>query len=95
MYRTIDMRFGGKMNNGVDLIFYKNLFETLKITNINRMKKISLPTLCPEVPVDLFQVFQVSGISKFIQVYNFSRKIALLEEIAYKITADEPGATSY
>ena len=89
---TVHMRFGSEMYQRIDLMFFKNRRNCLKITDIGLFKRI--PFAAPLFN-DIGHIFRITGIGQLIQIHNLSRKIRFLKKIPYKIGADESGAARH
>ena len=59
------MAFRSTMQYGSEPVFFEQAFQQAQVGDISFHKMIIEPTL------NIFQVLQVAGISKLVQVYNF------------------------
>jgi hypothetical protein len=84
MNGTIDMGFGGKIDDGARLILPQPLQHTCCIADVTMDEKMALVTL------QALQVGQVARISQFIHIDDWL--IACCQPVKDKIAADETGA---
>ena len=85
-YRTVYMRFGGQMYHAVETVFFKEFRHTFLVHDIALLENIIGRVL------HIFQIFQIAGIGKFIEIHHAGIGI-FLHPMTHQMRTDEPGAS--
>lgn len=81
---TVDVRFGGKIDDGAGLVLGQELGDEVEITDV------ALDENMPGITVDRSEVLQVAGVGQRIEIDDFF--VRLSQPVEDKIAADETGA---
>jgi hypothetical protein len=90
-YRSVYMRFGGKVTDGIYIVAYEEIFHLLKITNIGTFKAVSFGLAF----LYIFKIIRISRIGERVDIDDSSGKIVLLKEVSNKVASDKTTATGY
>ena len=84
------MRFGGEINNGVELVLGHELIHLIGIGNVGLEEFVTIAVLLGHA----FEVGEVAGVGQDIDIREVSR-LVMSQNVANKVAANETAAARH